>query len=348
MSDNVELHVEDTNQAQVEPNANTMISLQLSIAEVAGLRALIKENEQRRTNDINNRIISEINNNTNIPNTTRKSEHLSPILNNNTNIMYTTSENRPTRLFTEEYNNKNGLNTSNNTINTKRSNINIQKLTDINLKRKPPSLIAGSTAIQYLDWADSMEKFLRICGNLDEYLYEDKIHEFMSSDEEYETIQTIQYIQCKLDESIQDNNEARSLVSLINEENIQKWWKTVQYLYFPLHEASRNRRCEEFEDLKQLPGELTSLFTTRIIKHARMLRKQGEEISDGKLTKIFCKGISPAFKERLENYSLSLDAVNFEKLRMFGEKLDAIRMSSPAKLPNFISAKANLETSEQI
>ena len=60
MSDNVELHVEDSNQAQVEPNSNTTISLQLSISEVAGLRALIKENEQRRTNDINNRIISEI------------------------------------------------------------------------------------------------------------------------------------------------------------------------------------------------------------------------------------------------------------------------------------------------
>ena len=42
---------------------------------------------------------------------------------------------------------------------------------------------------------------------------ETKISEFMSDDEENEMIQTMQYIQCKSDESIQDNNEARSLVS---------------------------------------------------------------------------------------------------------------------------------------
>jgi hypothetical protein len=192
-----------------------------------------------------------------------------------------------------------------------------------------------------------MEKFLRVCGNLDEYLYEDKIHELMSNEEEYDIIQTIQYIQCKLDESIQDNNEARSLVSLINDENIQNWWKIIQDLYFPMHEASRNRRCEEFEELRQLHGEPTSLFTTRIVKHARMLRKQGEEISEGKLTKIFCRGISPIFKERLENYSLTLDIVTFDKLKLFGEKLDAIRISSPAKTLNFIGAKANLEIDAQ-
>ena len=174
--------------------------------------------------------------------------------------MYTTSENRTIRLFTEENNNRNRLNATNNTTNSKKSNINIQKLTDINLKRKPPTLNAGSSAIQYLDWADSMEKFLRVCGNLDEYLYEDKMSEFMSNDEENDIIQTMQFIQCKLDESIQDNNEARSLVSLINNENIQKWLKTLQNLYFLLHEASRNRRSEEFEDLRQAPGELTPGF----------------------------------------------------------------------------------------
>ena len=120
--------------------------------------------------------------------------------------MYTTSWkrpvrllNRPVRLFTEENNSRNRLNTTNNTTNSKKSNINIQKLTDINLKRKPPSLNAGSSAIQYLDWADSMERFLWVCGNLDECLYEDKNSEFLSNDEENDMIQSMQYIQCKLD-----------------------------------------------------------------------------------------------------------------------------------------------------
>ena len=45
----------DFSKAQVEPNSNTTISLQLYILEVAGLRALIRENEQRRINDVNNR-----------------------------------------------------------------------------------------------------------------------------------------------------------------------------------------------------------------------------------------------------------------------------------------------------
>ena len=52
--------------------------------------------------------------------------------------------------------NTNITNNTNNTANTKKkSNINKQKLTDINLKRKPPSLDAGSSAIQFLDWAYS-------------------------------------------------------------------------------------------------------------------------------------------------------------------------------------------------
>jgi len=346
-SDRLETSVEESTTIPQDAVASTTTSLQLTNTEIAGLRAMIRESEERRMTEINNRNISEINNRINMQRMLSNSEKVSPIINNTRNVMYTTSENRPTRLFTEDLTIKNRLNTTNMTQNSKKSNINIQKLSDINLKRKPPTLNPGSSAIQYLDWADSMEKFLRVCGNLDEYLYDEKNNEYINEDEEYEAIQTMQFIQCKLDESIQDNNEARSLVSLINEENVQKWWKIIQDLYFPLHAASRNSRCEEFEDLKQFPGEPTSLFTARILKHARMLQKQGEDISENKLTKVFCRGISPAFKERLENYSLSLDQVTFEKMKAFGEKLDSIRISTPTKILNFVNANANLEYEAQ-
>ena len=121
----------DSSDVQLESNANNMVSLQLSIAEVAGLRALIRDNEQRKTNDINNRIISDINIRTNIPKVTRNIEQQPPMHNNIRNRMYTTSENRPIRLFSEENNNRNRLNATINTTNSKKSNINIQKLTDI-------------------------------------------------------------------------------------------------------------------------------------------------------------------------------------------------------------------------
>ena len=64
--------------------------------------------------------------------------------------MYTTLDHRPTSLFTEENYNKNDLKTTNNTMNKQRSSINIQKLTDINLRHKPSNLIAGSTI--YNSW----------------------------------------------------------------------------------------------------------------------------------------------------------------------------------------------------
>jgi len=199
-SSEVDSSAEEGTRITQNESTNITSSIQLTNEEIAGLRAMIRENEQRRITAFNNRIITEINDRINIQRISSNNEQISPIINNTRNIMYTTSENRPTRLFTEEHNNKNRINTANNTsLISKKSNLNIQKLSDINLKRKPPSLNAGSSAIQYLDWADAMEKFLRVCGNLDEYLHEEKMYEFMNEDEEYEKIQTMQFIQCKLD-----------------------------------------------------------------------------------------------------------------------------------------------------
>ena len=62
----------------------------------------------------------------------------------------------------------------------------MQILTEMNIKWKPPTLAAGSSALQYLDWADAMEKFLKVCGNLHEWFHEDKSHEIMNNDDEYE------------------------------------------------------------------------------------------------------------------------------------------------------------------
>jgi len=143
----------------------------------------MRENEQRKLTEMNNKNIREIKNHTRI---IRNKANLSPILNNNRNIINRTSENRPTRLFTEEYSNNNRLYTSNNlSTNWKRSTINMQILTEMNIKRKPPMLAAGSSALQYLDWADAMEKFLKVCGNLHEWLHEDKSQEIMNNDDEY-------------------------------------------------------------------------------------------------------------------------------------------------------------------
>ena len=173
-----------------------MVTVQLSNTELLGLRALIKESETRRAIDINNRYTYELNNRQNIPKIPKNIEYQSPILNNIRNLQNTTSENRPARLFTEENNYNNRLNMSNiNSINSKRSNINIQTINNLNLKRKPPTLAPGSSAIQYLDWADSMEKFLKVCGNLEEWLYKEKGEEFINYDEEYEHTQTLQFIQ---------------------------------------------------------------------------------------------------------------------------------------------------------
>jgi hypothetical protein len=179
-SDRIETSVEECTTIPQDAAASTTTSLQLTNTEIAGLRAMIRESEERRIPEINNRNITEINNRINMQRMLSNSEKVSPIINNTRNVMYTTSENRPTRLFTDDLTIKNRLNTTNMTQNSKKSNINIQKLSDINLKRKPPTLNPGSTAIQYL------EKFLRVCGNLDEYLYDEKNNEYINEDEEYE------------------------------------------------------------------------------------------------------------------------------------------------------------------
>ena len=67
--------------------------------------------------------------------------------------------------------------------------------------------------------------------------------------------------------------EARSQISLIDGENIKKWWSTIQNLYFPLHDASRNRRTDEFDDLRKLPGEQINIIANTIQKYARILQK---------------------------------------------------------------------------
>ena len=66
-----------------------------------------------------------------------------------------------------------------------------------------------------------------------------------------------------------------------------------------------------------------------------------------KHTKIFIRGIAPALKKRLENYSLTLDEVTFDKLKKFGERLDSIKIPSQNILPKYINANANVEIEEK-
>ena len=83
MSDPVENNDDDSNREQSEQsNTNNLITLQLTSMEVNELRALMRENEQRKLTEMNNKNIREIKNHTRI---IRNTANLSPILNNNRN-----------------------------------------------------------------------------------------------------------------------------------------------------------------------------------------------------------------------------------------------------------------------
>ena len=60
-SDRIETSVEESTTILQDAAASTTTSLQLTNTEIAGLRAMIRESEERRMTEINNRNITEIN-----------------------------------------------------------------------------------------------------------------------------------------------------------------------------------------------------------------------------------------------------------------------------------------------
>ena len=61
-------------------------------------------------------------------------------------------------------------------------------------ERKPPTLAAGSSSLQYLACADAMQIFLYVCGTFDEWLCEDKGNDISNNDEEFEYLKTLEFI----------------------------------------------------------------------------------------------------------------------------------------------------------
>ena len=95
---------ENVQAAHQESTTNTLVSMQLSNDEMQGLTALIKESDIRRTSEIINKKNNEPIIRQNITRIQRNIHQQSPTMNYTRNLHHETSENRPTRLFSEENN----------------------------------------------------------------------------------------------------------------------------------------------------------------------------------------------------------------------------------------------------